>query len=487
MAIELLASRLAGRLWAASVEDGRAVELHAEPNADHEQAGRILKARVSNLIPGIQSAFLDVGGDRGAFLHADELVLPGDPPDAGPPRPEGGESRPPIEQRIAIGRELLVQVTRESIRAKGPRVTCRLSLAGRFLVLLPHLGANKVSRRIRDPLERERLIEELSRCPERGIAYLARTAAAGVGGEALQEEARRLLEEWRLLQARAGELKAPAVVRREPDLLLRLLRDLPGSEVERIVFDHPRDYQRALDFLGPIDPELARVVRPHRTTGPLFDEYELFRQFHRAMRPLAWLRSGGHVVIESTEAMISIDVNTGKYSGRSTLEETALRTNLEAAAEIPRQLRLRNLGGIVVIDFIDMALAENREKVMATLESGLAGDRARIKIVGMSELGLVQVARERTRTPLADALMRPCSPCGAPGRVKQAHYVAVEALAEARRRYVAGQRIVIRTPAAVAQEMVAASTDPAWGEPQPGCRVVEDPAVAVDAFTVLPE
>jgi ribonuclease G len=460
---ELFLSRFAGRTWTAVREEGRTTELRAETDESARSAvGRIVKSRVTRVLPGMQVAFVDVGLERDGFLHVSELVLPGehpssaravarveapeseeasgatappvDPIDADEPREGAAKaSHAPIQDRLREGRELLVQITREPIRDKGPRVSAYLSLAGRVLVYLPQSGLRGVSRRIRDADERARLraLVEAIHLPG---GFILRTAAEGIDRNAVRDDAERLVRTWQRVQRRAERLSAPATVHEDGGLLERLLRDAPAGGYDRIVVDDTELRDRVTEFLIDSDrvrgASRASRVELHADPFPMFESHGLEQDIERALRPRVWLKSGGYIVIEPTEALVSIDVNTGKYVGRDHPEETVLRTNLEAAAEIARQLKLRDLGGIIVVDFIDMSLGESRDRVLGALEAALATDRARTKIVGISELGLVQMTRKRVRPGLGSLLTRPCPACKGTGQVKRADTVAWEALRE---------------------------------------------------------
>ena len=351
---------------------------------------------MTNILPGIQSVFLDIGTERGAFLHASDLVLPGEPDpsrvapaaedparpgSAGEaPAPSAARRLPPLEDRLAVGRELLVQVSRERLGSKGARVTGFLSVPDRLLVLLPLVPDRGVSRRIEDPGERERLRGILERLPGEGLGFVARTAAAGASEADLRSAAEALIDDWCEIQDRASSLPAPSVIQREPGLLPRLMRETPRAGLERIVVDDESDHAEAREYLNRAEPELAPVVSLHTGPAPLLESRGLHTEIEKALRPRVWLKSGGYVVIEQTEALVSIDVNTGKFLGRGDLEQTALRTNTEAAREIGRQLRLRDLGGIIVIDFIDMDQAENRRLIVEELGQALRRRTWRIRI-----------------------------------------------------------------------------------------------------------
>ncbi len=515
MSSELLVSRLGGMTWAALREDGVTVELRVEREGERGAVGRIVKGRVTRVLPGIQSAFLDVGSGRDAFLHVGDLVLPGErPPEPAPgvdleltpaadEEGEDGEdldrdgSRPrtparggPIEDRLKEGRELLVQVAREGIGTKGARVTCFVALPGRYLVYMPQLEFRGISRKITDPDERSRLRAVLDVLPALPGGFIVRTAGEGAEEPAFRADAEMLRAEWDGIEARAARSTAPAVVHTELDLLLRLLRDAPREGLDRIVLDDPDFHDRAIAYLSALAPTLATRVRFHAGAAPLLEAHGIDLEIEKALRPKVWLKSGGYLVIQQTEALVSIDVNTGKFVGASRPEETVLRTNLEAAAEIGRQLRLRDLGGIIVVDFIDMDSAENRRQVLAALEETLRRDRARTKVVGISDLGLVQLTRKRTRPGVGTSLTRACPLCGGHGRVKAPETVAREALSEVLRLLpgLDEQTLVVRihpdvaTVLRLALQTAGPRIDPTLAA---RIRVEEDPTARPDRFDVL--
>ncbi len=434
MPCELLVSRLGEHLWAALCEDGSIVEFYPPAATDLARVGQIFKARVTNVASGIQSAFLDIGSDREAFLHVRDLLLPGERPPAENGEEPSGANRIqiPIENRLSVGREILVQVVREPLSTKGARVSCYLSQPGRLLVLSPLRPKRAVSRRIEAPEERERLQAIVDSLPGGNVGYVARTASSGAAAAAIEAEAQLLLEAWAHLQQTAREARAPSVIQRESESLSRLLRDVPRQGLERIVVDETEDRDRAIEFLREVDPTLASRVRLHVGAPAMIEE--LLEQIELSLRPRVPLDSGGSLVIEETEALISIDVNSGKFLDRPTLEETALKTNLEAAAAIARQLRLRDIGGIVVVDFIDMQSEEHRREVVSAMEQGLRGDRAPTRVGELSEFGLLQLTRKRTRPGLAATLTRSCPTCAGRSRIDSAHLVAARFLHDLRGR-----------------------------------------------------
>lgn len=509
MSSELLVSRGAAGTWAALREDGVVAEIRFERDGRPLGVGRIVKAKVSKVLPGIQSAFLDVGQERDGFLHVADLVLPEDEPVTSAADPDaidgGGDDEAdedlgawrrevrraaPIQDRLAAGRELVVQVAREAIGAKGARVTCFVALPGRYLVYLPRWGYRAVSRRIEDPEERQRLKEIIARLPVDVGGFIVRTAARGAPAEAFEADAAMLVATWRAIVDEAERSAAPALLHADVDLLERLLRDAPRGGLDAVVVDDAKAFDRAHRYLSALDPSLAARVRLHEGAEPLFEAEGIAAEIDRALRPKVWLRSGGSIVIQQTEALVSIDVNTGKFVGKRTPEETILKTNLEAAEEIARQLRLRDLGGIIVVDFIDMERPESRRRVLETLDEALRRDRARTKVVGLSELGLVQLTRKRTRPALEATVTEPCPCCAGGGRVKSPFVVAGEAIEEVRRlrRVFRDERFTVRVHPEVGRALRLAMqsggvpTDASWFE----AVSIEDAAESrLDQFDVL--
>jgi len=430
MGAEWFVARRGGQIWAALREDGKTVEFRVE-SSEGPEVGRIIKGRVTNVVTGIQSAFLELGTERDGFLHARDLLLPGETavPPFDPARTYGLSSAddsssavavPPIQDRLKVGRELVVQITRGPLGSKGARVSSYLTLAGRLMVLFPQLGLRSVSRKIEESPERDRLKSIVEDLPGGEVGFVARTAARGASEEDLRADAEQLLGRWRRVQHEIENSTVPAVLMPEPDLLLRLLRDAPPEGYDRIVLEQLEDRERADEWLREQVGRYATQLELH--TGPVsvFEAHGLERDIEKSLRPRVWLKSGGYIVIEQTEALVSVDVNTGKFVRKKCMEETVVRTNLEAAGEIARQLRLRDLGGIIVIDFVDMAQAEGRTQVRVRLDEALRHDPARTHVVGMSELGLMQLTRKRTRPGPAMMLTRKCPTCAGRGRVDRA-------------------------------------------------------------------
>lgn len=403
---QLLVSRESLETRVALLEEGRLAELYLERPGFLSLVGNIYRGRVENVLAGMDAAFIDIGLERNGFLYVDEVLTP----EIG-----AGRSRK-ITNLLQGGKELLVQVTRDAMGGKGPRLTTQLGLAGRYLVYMPRSVASGVSRRLDDE-ERERLrsiCRELR--PDTG-GLIIRTAAEGADEEAVARDLRFLQRVWEGVERRAAVSRAPSLVYTEAELAVRAVRDLLGPDFGSVLVDEERLHRRLVNYLRAVAPELARRVDRYEDSVSLFERFGIEGDTKKALVRRVGLPSGGHIVIDHTEAMTVIDVNTGRYVGRRFLEDTTLKTNLEACREIVRQLRLRDIGGIIVIDFIDMTAPVNREAVLAALEAELAQDRTKTYVVEISPLGLVEMTRQNITRGLREVMTRSCSTCGGEGRV----------------------------------------------------------------------
>jgi len=375
------------------------------------------------------------------------------------------------------------------MRSKGVRVSCQVTLPGRYLVHMPHSTLRGVSRKVRDENERTRLKQIVQELPWEG-GFIVRTAGMDAEPEAFQADAAWLAAIWKRICQEYEAARTPAVIHDELDLLLRLLRGAPRDGFETIWVDREEDYDRAVEYLRNLDPAMASKVRLHVEQRSLFEAHGLDAEIAKVLLPKVWLKSGGYLVIEPTEALISIDVNTGKFVGKSRPQETILRTNLEAAAEIGRQLRLRDLGGIIVVDFIDMDSAASRRKVIEAVQESLRTDRARTKVVGISELGLLQLTRKRTRSGPGRLLTRECPSCGGRGRIRQQATVAHEVIREiSDMKEVLGPRLftVRAHPDVLDAILLAIQNDPAQSgeEALKKVRLEVDGAMSPDTYDVM--
>ncbi len=364
--------------------------------------GNVYLGRVQNVLPGMEAAFVDVGRGRNAVLYAGEVNW-------SPEDLEGAAPR--IEQVLKNGQSVLVQVTKDPIGGKGARLTAQISLPGRYLVLAPNSAVSGISRRLPDD-ERRRLKTIFKQLQPDRHGLIVRTAAEGATEAALAADLERLLAEWTAIEKRSKRAKAPAVLYEEPELTVRVVRDLfTDEEFRELVTDSPRVFGLVTDYLRGVAPDLLSKVRLHEGSLSAFEEFHIVEQIHKGLDRKVWLPSGGYIVIERTEALTVIDVNTGKSVGKTNLEETVVNTNVEAARESARQLRLRDIGGMIVIDFIDMLLEQNKKKVIDSMKESLAQDKSRSQVFDISPLGLLEVTRKRVSGGLLEAFSEPCPTC----------------------------------------------------------------------------
>lgn len=417
MAREMLISHDINETRVALLEDRELVELYIE-RPKRSVAGNVYLGKVSDVLPGMQAAFVDIGLEKNAFLYVDEVVAP-----------EGLENVPKrqITDLLKPGQQLMVQVVKDPMGTKGARVTTQITLPGRFLVLMPFSDFVGVSRKLEDE-ERDRLHEIVEAKVPEGLGVIVRTVAQGASAKDLINDLEFLLRLWKRVQHQAAEGLAPEVIYTEMDLALRFVRDVFSDEFRRLIIDDKSTFEKVVSFLKKTSPHLVRRVQLYRERQPLFEFFELQNTIDSALRRTVVLPSGGHITIDKTEALTAIDVNTGKFVGKKSLEDTIAKTNLEAAEEVVRQLRLRDIGGIIVIDFIDMDEAENRQQVLANLQSALERDRTKTRMSDISRLGLVEITRKNVTEGLYGALTEPCQCCGGEGRVvsRQTRRIAVE-------------------------------------------------------------
>jgi ribonuclease G len=421
----------------ALVEDETIAELFIERKGSRDSTGNIYKGRVQRVLPGMQAAFVDIGLNQAAFIYVDDVLrnnykeiedhFSGNDIDEEDGISEENEveisysensNKDNIEDLITEGQEILVQVSKSPIGTKGARITSNISLPGRFLVLMPSSSHIGISRRIEEESERQRLkniVSELSQNSSMG--YIVRTAAEGVQKEKIAYEMGFLKNLWCNIQKKYQTAGTPSLLHQELNLSLRAVRDLLIQEAEKLVIDSRKDYESVLVFLETFNPSLKESVELYEGKEPIFDAYNLEGDISRALKRKVWLKSGGYIVIEHTEALVAIDVNTGRYVGKHNLEETILKTNLEAVKEIAYQIRLRDIGGIIIIDFIDMEKKSNQEKVFSALNEAFTKDRSKTHILPISEMGLIQMTRKRTRKPLTRLLCEPCPYCDGEGYI----------------------------------------------------------------------
>ena len=399
-------------LRAAVFEQGDLMEVFEEEGGSSHLVGNIYRGRVENVLPGMQAAFVDIGLDKNAFLYVGDAV---------PTRFEEDEKAAPadsvrIEHVLTPRQELIVQIIKEPVGTKGARISVNLTLPGRYVVLLPQVSYIGVSRKITDNQERARLRDIADGAKPEGMGVIIRTLAEGIDGEEIAEDIAQLVEIWRALQPKIPHVSVPGLVHKDVDLVSRLVRDWIDQDVGKITVDQDEIAIVLRKALQNIEHPAAKHI--HVVTGEdLFVRYGVDDEIRKTLRPKVWLKSGGYLVIQQTEALIVIDVNTGKYVGKQSLEETVVHTNLEAAGEIARQLRLRNLGGIIIIDFIDMTAKEDQQQVINVLETALARDKTKSQVLGLTQLGLVEMTRKKVGQTLAVRYTSPCPTCDGSGRV----------------------------------------------------------------------
>ncbi|MDX1623972.1 MAG: Rne/Rng family ribonuclease [Gemmatimonadota bacterium] len=439
-------------------EDDQLVELLVDREEEERIVGDIYKGRVTAVLPGMQSAFVDIGMEKSGFLHVSDLATSRFKDDENGGGRGGGRrsNGPPIQKVLKRGQEILVQVTKEAISTKGPRLTGQVSLPGRFLVFMPGVDHIGVSRKIDDRSERSRLKKILGDIkPDKG-GVIVRTAGEDTSREEFQREVQRLADTWQKIKSKAGRSKAPALLHREAELTSGLIRDIFSEKVDRLLIDDRELCDQIRKYLKKVSPDLLGRVELYKERIPLFDAMGIEPQIEVAMQRQVRLASGGSIVIEPTEALTSIDVNTGRYTGKKDPEATILRTNLEAAREVARQLRLRDVGGIIVIDFIDMEVQANRKKVLHELKSWLGRDRAKTKAFEVSELGLIEMTRQRRRPSLYQTATERCEQCEGTGRVLTFPVIARKIERQLRRIGLDGkeQEVQVRAHPAVALYLV---------------------------------
>ena len=448
MATELVINAASHETRIALIENGTIAELHIERTREKGIIGNIYKGRVIRVLPGMQAAFVDIGLEKAAFLYvADvfdaieeyESMLdngkkehdPGEEPHKEAPH----DLKPlhPIEELLQEGQELLVQISKEPIGTKGARITSHVSLPGRHLVYMPTVDHVGISRRIEDEQERERLREAVERLRQPGSGYIVRTVSEGKSEEDLLSDMQYLSTLWGEISKRKEKASAPSLIHSDLDVIQKVVRDIVTEQVDKIIVDSKPDYDRIVQFITTFMPKMRYSIELYAEDEPIFDHFGLEVEISRALGRKVWLKSGGYIIIEQTEALTAIDVNTGRFVGKHNLEDTILKTNLEAVKEIAYQLRLRNIGGIIIIDFIDMEKEVNRDKVFTALEETLKGDKSKTNILKISELGLVEMTRKRVRESIGRMMCEPCSYCEGRGYIKSKTTVCHEIFRELRR------------------------------------------------------
>lgn len=425
----------------ALIEDGIISEFHIERKRERGIVGNIYKGKIVRVLPGMQAAFVDISHERAGFLHAsdvynfeEDFAVYEDESDDRQLARGRGRQRTEIQDSINPGQEILVQVAKEPMGTKGARLTSHISLPGRYVVFMPTVSHVGISKRIESERDRKRLRKIVEAHRPEGTGFIVRTVSAGVTEEELIHDMKSLIQLWGEVLEKHGRVKAPYLLYEESDLIIRAVRDLVAVNLDAIVLDTPQDKERIEDFVEKYIPNFQGDIRLFTEPEPIFDAYGIESELRNALHRSVDLKSGGSIVIDRAEALTAIDVNTGKFVGRGTShEETILRTNLEAVDEVVYQLKLRNIGGIIIIDFIDMEEVRHRDRVYRALEVALKSDRATTNALAISEFGLVEMTRKRTRESIDQYLCEPCPVCDGAGVVKSKASVAYDVIRQVQR------------------------------------------------------
>lgn len=452
MGTEIIVNKTGRETRVAIIESGRLVEIHIDRGDNRSYVGNVYLGRVVRVLPGMQAAFVDIGLDRAAFLYVGdiypEFLETGknpkdlddlDSPDAtvskGRPRSRPRAGHPPIQDLIKEKQEIVVQVAKDPISTKGARVTTHITLPGRYMVFMPTVDHIGISRRIGNDRDRRKLRTFVQKHRPKGGGFIVRTVCAGQPTTAIKADMDFLMDGWDLIKVNRKEKKAPARLHEEPNLCIRLVRDGFTDNVERMVIDDKAIHENVSNFVSQLAPEFKDRVQFYRGQDPIFDTFGVEVELGKSLGHRAWLKSGGYLIIDQTEALTAIDVNSGKFVGKSSLEETTTACNLEAVDEIVHQLRLRNIGGIIVLDFIDMEKASNRDRVYKALDQELKKDRARTNTLRISELGLVEMTRKRVQEDLVRSISEPCHYCEGKGHTRSRSTVVYDILREVQREH----------------------------------------------------
>lgn len=417
----------------AVLEDDKLADYFIERTNEERIVGSIFKGKIQNLEDGLQAAFVDIGMKKNAFIHYWDMI----PEDEARLEAEEGVRRRSsrrkkyapgeMTKRFPVGSEIIVQVTKGAIGTKGPRVTANLSIPGRYLVMMPGSRLKGVSKKIEEARERQRLKKVLSRLPlPENVGLIVRTAGAGARKTSFTRDVRNLIEIWEQIDRGMKEEKAPCRLYREPDLVERVVRDSVTEDVERIVLDHRETYEAVKDVVHRISRKAKNKIKLYDGDAPIFEHFDVERELESALRRKVWLKSGGYLVFDETEALVAIDVNTGRHKGGQSQEESIYQVNMEAAIEVARQLKLRNVGGLVVVDFIDMRMRKHQNAVGKALKDALRNDKARTNVLPLSELGLLEMTRQRAEESVRSATYVDCPYCEGRGKVKSAVTLSVE-------------------------------------------------------------
>ena len=421
MANELIINVTPQEARVALLEDKVLAEIYIERTKDRGIVGNIYKGKIVKVLPGMQAAFVDIGLEKAAFLYVSDVY--GRVEDyeemgfQGEEIPTPVNPSLPIEELISEGQEILVQVSKEPLGTKGTRITSHISLPGRYLVFMPAVDHIGISRRIKDEKERKRLREVVQAMRPPSCGFIVRTASEGVAPDEIRNDMEFLLRLWAHIQKKRESSSAPSLIHSDLTMVLRVIRDILSTQVNRMIIDSKEEYDNIISFINSYMPKEKYEITLYEKREPIFDAYGIEMEIDKILGRKVWLKSGGYIVIDMSEALVAIDVNTGRYVGKRNLDDTVLKTNLEAAKEIAYQLRLRNIGGIIIIDFIDMEREGDREKVYQALEEAIKKDRQKTNIFKISELGLVEMTRKRTRENVTRILGETCPYCEGAGLI----------------------------------------------------------------------
>lgn len=400
-------------------EDSQLVEVYVEKQDKHRMVGNVYKGKVENVLPGMQAAFVDIGNELNAFLPFSEIenneYINED--SGNKHRRNNNRRHDNIEVDLKKGQEIYVQVIKEPFAGKGPRVTTEVALPGRLMVLVPNANYIGISKKIWDKYERRRLKKIAQQLREGNTGIIIRTVAEGKSEELIENDFSQLMENWNKMEKISARESAPVIVYEDLETASSVVRDLLTPDVEKIIIDSKRLYRKTQRYLEDISPSLLERLELYKLKSPLFESFGIESEIEKLMRPKAWLKSGAYLIIEKTEAMVVVDVNSGRFVGKKLHEENSLKINLEAAREVARQLRLRDLSGLIVIDFIDMRYDENRKKVYHELRKELKKDRAKVAVAPITEFGLLEMTRQRIRVSLLDSMSEECPTCHGSGRI----------------------------------------------------------------------
>lgn len=460
----------------AVLEDGELIDVSIERNQSGHIVGNIYKGKIKNVLPGMQAAFIDIGIDKNAFLYVGDIF------------PYVPSRATPKDKILTVGQDILVQIVKDAFGAKGPRATTHLTLPGRYVVLMPTVDYIGISRRIAANGERERLRELAEKVRPAGMGVIIRTVAEGKTEEDLIKDIEYLHNLWQSLTVRSKRSKAPCALYRDVDLVIRIVRDYFSADVEEFIVDHQEAHTRVLDLLAHHSPELAARTKLYQGND-IFSFYGLESEMKKLEERQIELHCGGYIIIDRTEALTVVDVNTGKFIGRTNLEDTVFRTNLEAAAEIARQIRLRDIGGIIIIDFIDMESTEHQKAVLDALTEKLKQDRTKSNVVGITGLGLVEMTRKKSRQSLDAVLFSDCPCCEGRGKVKSPATVAISVRRQLRRLAGSGRsgdKLIIQVHPQVAEVFLQKGELERLSQEMARTISVESvPAMHPEAFSIL--